>query len=191
MKKALKSVVLVLLVLSAVAVSTPWSYASDEQSQEAMKRLEDRISREVYHELIMLPQLNIFDHLAYKVDGNNVILMGEVRNAILKDSAEKSVKHIEGVETVTNEIEILPASGNDDRIRRATARAIFRYDRLFKYSLEVVPSIHIIVKGGHVTLKGAVDNQTDKDAAGLRANGVSGVFSVQNELEVKGSRTRK
>ena len=118
-----------------------------------------RISREVYHELVMLPQLTIFDNLQYKVDGNKVTLMGQVRDAILKDSAEKAVKHIEGVDSVNNQIEILPASGNDDRIRREVARALFNDERLFRYSMGSVPPIHIIVKGGHVTLEGVVDSQ--------------------------------
>jgi hyperosmotically inducible protein len=178
-------------VLSVFAVSNSWSSATSAQSQEAMRRLQERISREVYHELIMIPELTIFDHLAFKVDGGNVTLLGEVRNAFLKDSAEKAVRHIEGVEQIKNEIEVLPASINDDRIRQRVARAIFRDDRLFHYSLGSVPPIHIIVKGGHVTLKGAVNNKVDKDAAGIRANGVSGVFSVTNELEVTRSEGKK
>ena len=182
---------LYVVVLSVLAVSNSWSSATSAQSQEAMRRLQERTSREVYHELVMLPQLTIFDHLAFKVDGGNVTLLGEVRNAFLKDSAEKAVRHIEGVEQIKNEIEVLPASINDDRIRRRVARAIFRDDRLFHYSLGSVPPIHIIVKGGHVTLKGAVNNQVDKDAAGIRANGVSGVFSVTNELEVTRSEGKK
>jgi hyperosmotically inducible protein len=180
-----------IVLLSVLAVSSGWSTAASAQSQEATRRLQERITREVYHELVMLPELSIFDHLAFKVDGGNVTLLGEVRNAFLKDSAEKAVKHIEGVESIKNEIEVLPASINDDRIRQRVARAIFRDDRLFHYSLGSVPPIHIIVKGGHVTLKGAVNNQVDKDAAGLRANSVSGVFSVTNELEVTRSEGKK
>jgi hyperosmotically inducible protein len=151
------------------------------------QRMQDRISREVYHELVMLPQLTIFDNLQYKVDGNKVTLMGQVRDAILKDSAEKTVKHIEGVDSVNNQIEILPASGNDDRIRREVARALFNDERLFRYSMGSVPPIHIIVKNGHVTLEGVVNSQADKDAANLRANGVPGVFSVENHLQVQKS----
>jgi len=192
-KRQLCATVLSVLILSALALpapalkmsgTRPGTSATAVQSPEAVQRLQARISRETYHELIMLPQLSIFDHLAYKIDGANVTLMGEVRNAVLKDDAEKSVKRIEGVESVKNEIEILPPSPNDDRIRRQVARAIFRDDRLFRYSLASIPSIHIIVKGGHVVLKGSADTQGDKDAAGMRANGVSGVFSVENELEV-------
>jgi osmotically-inducible protein OsmY len=151
------------------------------------QRMQDRISREVHHELVMLPQLTIFDNLQYKVEGNKVILMGQVDNAILKDSSEKVVKKIEGVESVENRIEVLPPSPNDDRIRRQVARAIFNDERLFRYSMGSVPPIHIIVKNGHVTLEGVVDSQADKDSAALRANGVSGVFSVENHLMVQKS----
>src|SRR5262249_41592680 len=118
-------------------------------------------------------------------------LMGQVNNAVLKDSAEKVVKNIEGVEKVDNQIEILPPSPNDDRIRRATARAIFNDPTLFRYSMGAVPPIHIIVNRGHVTLEGVVDNQTDKNVAGIRANGVPGVFSVTNNLQVENATAKK
>jgi hyperosmotically inducible protein len=103
----------------------------------------------------------------------------------VKDSAEARVKHLEGVERVDNQIEILPASFNDDRIRRQVARAVFNDSRLFNYGIQSVPPIHIIVKNGHVNLEGMVRTQTDKDDAFIRANGVSGVFSVQNNLQVE------
>src|SRR5690242_14937366 len=164
-----------------------WSQsANNDQSSAANQRMQDRISREVYHELVMLPQLTIFDNLSYKVDGDTVTLTGDVRNAVLKDEAQHAVKKIEGVENVNNQIEILPPSPNDDRIRRAVARSLFNDDRLFRYSMGSVPPIHIIVKSGHVTLEGVVDNQADKNEAGLRANSVPGVFSVQNNLRVGG-----
>ena len=161
---------------------------SGNQSSAADQRAQDRITREVRHELVMLPQLSIFDNLAYKIDGNTVTLMGQVRNAVLKSDAEKAVKHVEGVENVNNEIEILPPSPNDDRIRRQVARAIFNDDRLFRYSMGALPPIHIIVKNGHVTLDGVVDNEADKNTANIRANGVPGVFSVQNNLQVEPSK---
>jgi hyperosmotically inducible periplasmic protein len=157
------------------------------QSTTGPLRMQDRISREVFHELVTLPQLTIFDNLQYKVDGNKVTLMGQVRDAILKDSAEKRVKGIEGIESVNNQIEILPASGNDDRIRREVARALFNDERLFRYSMGSVPPIHIIVKNGHVTLQGVVNSDADKNEANIRANGVPGVFSVDNRLQVQKS----
>jgi osmotically-inducible protein OsmY len=157
------------------------------QNATGPQRMQDRVSREVFHELVTLPRLTIFDNLQYKVDGNKVTLMGQVRDAILKDSAEKRVKSIEGVESVNNQIEILPASGNDDRIRREVARALFNDERLFRYSMGSVPPIHIIVKNGHVTLEGVVNSDADKNEANIRANGVPGVFSVDNHLQVQKS----
>jgi hyperosmotically inducible protein len=150
---------------------------------------EQRLSGEVRHQLAMIPQFTVFDNLAYRVDGRTVVLYGQVRNAVIKDVAEKSVKRLEGVERVENKIEILPASFNDDRIRRQVARAMFRDARLSSYAIQPVPPIHIIVKNGHVNLEGVVRTQTDKDDAFIRANGVPGVFSVQNNLKVELSKS--
>jgi len=159
--------------------------AGISKAQSVNQRAEERISREVRHELVMLPQFNIFDNLEYKVNGDSVTLLGQVRNAVLKDSAENVVKKIEGVDRVNNQIEILPVSINDDRIRNHVARAIFNDSQLFRYSTQSVPPIHIIVKNGHVSLEGIVANEADKNVAGIRANGVSGVFSVKNDLAVE------
>jgi len=148
-------------------------------------QLEQRLSGEVRHQLAMIPQFTVFDNLAYRVDGGTVTLYGEVRNAVIKDVAEKSVKRLEGVQRVDNQIEVLPASFNDDRIRRQVARAVFNDPRLSSYAIEPVPPIHIIVKNGHVDLQGVVRTQTDKDDAFIRANGVPGVFSVENHLQVE------
>lgn len=182
-KKVLQWNVIAMLAF-ALASAAAQSSAGDQRAHE-------RIVREVRHELVMLPQLSIFDNLAYKVDGDTVTLMGQVRNAVLKDEAEKAVKGIEGVEKVNNQIEILPASPADDRIRRSVARAIFNDTTLFRYSMGAVPPIHIIVKNGNVTLEGVVDNQTDKNVAGVRANGVPGVFSVTNNLQVENATAKK
>jgi hyperosmotically inducible protein len=152
---------------------------------DANQRMEQRIVKEVRHELAMLPQFSIFDNLAYKVEGGTVTLLGQVRNAVLKDEAAQVVKHVEGVEKVDNQIEILPASFNDDRIRRQVARAIFNEPRLFNYAIQSNPPIHIIVKNGRVDLQGVVRDQGDKDVAGIMANGVPGVFAVQNDLQVE------
>jgi hyperosmotically inducible protein len=178
------------LLLSLIAMLAAGLPPANAQST-ADQRAQERISREVRHELVMLPQLSIFDNLAYKVDGGTVTLLGQVKNAVLKDSAEKAVKSIEGVERVDNQIEILPPSPNDDRIRRGVALAIFNDSQLFRYSMGAVPPIHIIVNRGHVTLEGVVDNQTDKNVAGIRANGVPGVFSVTNNLRVENATAKK
>ncbi len=143
-----------------------------------------RISREAMHELLMLPYYSVFDNLAYRVNGNTVELYGQVVNPTLKSDAEASVKKIEGVDKVVNNIEVLPPSPNDDRIRHAEYRAIYGFDGLSKYAWGTVPGIHIIVKNGHVTLVGVVDNAGDKNLANIQAKGVPGVFSVDDQLQV-------
>ncbi len=154
-------------------------------------REEDRITREVRHQLVMLPYYSVFDDLKFSVQGGTVVLQGAVINPATKSDAEGVVKRIEGVEHVDNRIEVLPPSSMDDRIRRAEYRAIFGDDMLFRYGEAAVPSIHIIVKNGRVTLEGVVDNDSDKNVAGLRANGVPGVFSVTNNLLVINPKDQK
>ena len=144
----------------------------------------DRITKEVRHELVMLPFLSVFDNLAYKVDGYQVTLLGQVVRPSLKSDAENAVKRIEGVEKVVNEIEVLPTSPMDDQLRRQLFRAIYAYPALQRYALPTIKPIRIIVKNGHVSLEGVVDRDSDKNLVGLRANGVPGVFSVSNNLTV-------
>jgi hyperosmotically inducible protein len=165
-------------------VVTACMLASGQPQDEASPKAEARIQKEVRHELVMLPYLGVFDNLAYKVDGYNVTLYGQVTRDSLKSDAEKAVRGIEGVEKVDNQIEVLPTSIMDDQIRRRLYRAIYGYGPLQRYAMPVLQPIRIIVKNGHVTLEGAVDNQGDKNFAGIRANGVSGVFSVTNNLAV-------
>jgi hyperosmotically inducible protein len=146
---------------------------------------QDRVVKEVRHELVMLPYYGIFDDLAYRVDGGKVTLFGAVTRPTLKSDAEKAVKRVEGVTQIDNQIEVLPLSPNDDRIRREVYRAVFSKAGMEKYQLGAVPPIHIIVKNGNVTLVGPVNNEGDKNLAGIAANGVSGVFGVKNDLRVE------
>jgi len=173
----MKQTLATMLVMSA---ALPMAFAQNGPSV----RGEDRIAREVWHELVMLPYYSVFDNLAYKVNGYTVTLEGQVTRPTVKSDAERVVKKIEGVENVINHIEVLPLSPMDDRIRRAVYRAIYSQPGLDMYSLRAVPTIHIIVKNGHVVLTGAVGNQADKERAGIAANRVSGVFSVTNDLLV-------
>jgi hyperosmotically inducible protein len=145
----------------------------------------ERFIREIRHELIMLPYYGVFDNLAYKVDGYNVTLLGQVTRPTLKSDAERVVKNIEGVQNVTNNIEVLPVSPNDDRLRLALYQSIYGHTALNRYALNAVPPIHIIVKNGNVTLEGVVANESDKNIAGIQANAASGVFSVTNNLRVE------
>ena len=144
-----------------------------------------KLMKEVRHELVMLPYYSVFDNLAYRVDGSRVTLFGQVVLPTLKSDAENVVKRIEGVTAVDNQIEVLPVSPNDDRIRRAVYRAIFSKPELDRYAMGAIPSIHIIVKNGNVTLVGVVSTEMDKNIANITANGVSGVFKVTNELQVE------
>jgi osmotically-inducible protein OsmY len=157
----------------------------------ASPKAEDRLYREVRHELVMLPNLTLWDNLAYKVEGYKVTLLGEVRNASLKSEAENAVKHIEGVEQVDNQIQVLPPSPADDRIRTAVARSIFDAPGLFPYAMQSVPPIHIIVKGGNVDLQGVVNSEGDKNMAEMRAKQVPGVFSVTNHLQIANTTAEK
>lgn len=151
------------------------------QSERARKRME----REVRHELVMLPYYGVFDNLVFKVDGVTLTLLGQVRQPTLKSDAERVVKGIEGIERVVNNIEVLPLSPADDSIRLAVYRAIYGNSALNRYALQAVPSIHMIVKNGNVTLEGVVAQAGDKNIANLQANTVHGVFSVTNNLSVE------
>jgi len=153
--------------------------------QHISPRAQQRLEREVRHELAMLPFYGVFDNLTFQVDGYAVRLSGQVTRPTLRYDAEQSVKGIEGVERVHNEIEVLPLSPHDDRIRMAVFRALFFDGPLQRYAMQAVPPIHIIVKGGHVTLEGVVANEGDKNMANLLANRVPGLFSVTNKLRTE------
>ena len=160
--------------------------ASSSSSSQLSQRGIDRMVKEVHHELVLLPFYGVFDNLAYKVDPDGTVtLLGQVARPVLKSDAENSVKRIEGVERVVNNIEVLPTSPFDDRIRRDVYRAIYGNDVLSQYSLRAVPPIHIIVKGGHVTLEGVVARTMEKQVAGVQTSSVPGVFSVENNLRVE------
>jgi hyperosmotically inducible protein len=167
-------VVLSLLCISALAQNNV------QPSQQTV----ERIQKGVRHELVMLPYLDVFDNLAYKVDGYNVRLIGQVTRPTLKSDAENVVKRIEGVERVDNQIEVLPTSPMDDRLRRRLYRAIYGYPPLQRYDMPVIKPIRIIVKNGNVTLEGVVDSEGDKNLANIRARSVPGTFSVTNNLVV-------
>jgi len=154
------------------------------QDNQGTAKSQERIIREVRHELLMLPYFGVFDYIAFKVDGSTVTLVGQVVRPVLKSDAENALKRIEGVERVDNQIEALPPSSMDDGLRIQLYRAIYGFPSLEKYALGVQKPIRIIVKNGHVTLGGVVDNQTDKDTANIRAKGVPGSFSVDNNLQV-------
>ena len=174
---------LLILFAGLLALST-LGLAQDAQNSS---KSEERIVKEVRHELLMLPYFGVFDYIAYKVTGGTVTLLGQVVRPSLKSDAENVVKRIEGVEKVDNQIEVLPPSPMDDRLRLQLFQAIYQYPALQKYELGVQKPIRIIVKNGRVTLEGVVDSDGDKNLAGMRANGVPGIFSVTNNLQVSKS----
>src|SRR5882762_7570660 len=170
-------------LLALSLASMPYSTQAASGAQNEPKPA-NKLVKEVRHELVMLPYYSVFDNLSYRVEGDKVVLMGQVVRPTLKSDAEAAVKSIEGVNKVDNQIEVLPTSPMDDQLRRALYRAIYGDSGLFRYGMASVPSIHIIVKNGHVALEGVVDSEADKNLAGIRANGVPNVFSVQNNLVV-------
>ena len=173
---------------SAPATTAPNTQGASPSTQNAplSQKGIDRIVKEVHHELMMLPFYGVFDNLAYKVSPDGTVtLLGQVSRPTLKSDAENVVKRIEGVERVDNQIKVLPASPNDDRIRRATYRAIYGNEVLSQYALRAVPPIHIIVENGNVTLEGVVARRMDKQVAEMQAKSVPGVFSVNDNLKVE------
>lgn len=165
------------VVAIAMLVVSMAAWAANEGSA-------DRIQKEVRHELNMLPYTTAFDFISFKVDGPNVTLMGQVTKPVEKSDAGNAVKGVEGVEHVDNQIEVLPPSSQDDALRIRLFHAIYGFPNLQKYELGTTKPIRILVKSGHVTLAGVVDSEADKNVAGIRANSVSGIFSVDNQLQV-------
>ena len=184
-----KAYLLLLLLLPAMlfAQSKDTQRAQHNDAFVAGATTENRISKEVRHQLVMLPYYGIFDDLAFQVNGGTVTLLGSVVRPVLKSDAENVVKRVEGVTQVNNQIKVLPLSPLDDQIRIAEYRAIYGDPMLAtRYGYRALPSIHIIVENGHVTLEGVAANEGDKNLINIRANGVPNVFGVTNNLVVEG-----
>ena len=198
----------VIASISALVLLTP-SVLPQETADtlDAKQQATLRLAEQVRKQIVTQPQYGVFDFIHFAIQGDTVILRGMASRPTLKSGIENSVKKIEGVSNVKNEIEVLPVSPNDDRLRAAVYRSIYGYAPLQRYTSNRggprgVPSvaraaggitndppigyhaIHIIVKNGNVTLTGVVDSDTDLALAGMRANSVSGVFSVDNDLQV-------
>ncbi len=180
------------VLLAAVSVAGAAAQASQgqgnlpSQSAAVPAKAEDRIQREVRHELLMMPYYSVFDSISYRVQGYKVTLLGAVTRPVIKSDAEDAVKKIEGVEQVDNQIEVLPPSPQDDALRLALFRSIYGFPPLQKYELGTLKPIRIIVRSGRVRLEGVVDNQTDKNTAGIRAASVPGILGqVENNLAVQ------
>jgi hyperosmotically inducible protein len=172
----LRSKLMVVLAAVVLAASVAVASAAPSEPQRTMDK--------VHKELVTLPYYGVFDNLEYKLEGNTVTLSGQVRNPVTRHDAERRVARIEGVDHVINKIEVLPVSGFDDSIRARAYRAVFRSGSLYRYAMGTNPSIHIVVRNGHVTLEGFVSGQMDSQLAYMAARGVPGVFSVTNNLRV-------
>ena len=173
-------------VLFLLVVLSPWLGQVEVQAQA-----NPRLVRQIRHELATLPYYGVFDWLTFEPQGDTVILRGQVVRPTTKSDAESRVKDIEGVAHVDNQIEVLPLSPSDDRLRLALYRQIYgQSSPLFRYATQAIPSIHIIVDRGHATLKGVVSNKGDANLAYIRARGVPGLFSVKSELTVEGEEPR-
>ena len=150
------------------------------------------VVRQVRHELATLPYYGVFDWLEFQtLPDNTVVLRGQVVRPSTKSEAEARVKDIDGVSKVVNEIQVLPPSPSDDRLRIALYRAIYNWNSpLFRYATQSIPPIHIIVDRGRATLRGIVASPADAQIAYMRARAVPGLFDVNNELQIESEMPR-
>jgi hyperosmotically inducible protein len=174
----------ILAIIAALAVAASAANGAPAASNDRGLG-EQQIAQKVRKELVTLPYYGVFDNLAYKVEGSTVTLYGQVVQPITRKDAERRVARIQGVERVVNNIEVLPLSSFDDSIRLRTYRTLFNAGGLYRYAMGANPSLHIIVKGGNVTLEGVVANEGDSRLAYIMARSVPGVFSVTNNLRVE------
>ena len=180
--RSLSLIVSIICILSFVALQN--ASAAGPQSAHVVK--------EVRHELATLPYYGVFDWLEFQVSPDNTVtLHGQVVRPTTKSDAEARVKEIDGVSRVVNQIEVLPLSPQDDRLRNALYRTLYGWNSpLFRYATQAVPPIHIIVARGRATLKGIVATKADAQLAYIRARGVPGLFDVKNELKIESEMPR-
>ena len=176
-------IVLGLAIISLSVISVSAQSLTPSGSNRA---IEDQVRKKI----LKLPQYEVFDSIGYRVNGDTVTLYGKVRNAINKSDAGRSIKRIPGVSRVINEIEVLPLGGFDDSIRVRLYQTLSRSGGLSRYLWPVNPSVRLIVDRGHVSLEGFVASRGDYNTMNILANGVSGVFSVTNNLVVDSERVR-
>lgn len=148
-------------------------------------RNDSAVERQIFKRILNLTYYGVFDNIGYQLDGDTVTLTGKVRNAFLRKDAERTVKKIDGVQMVVNNIDVLPLSGFDDSIRLRALRTLQNGGALYRYVSGVNPAVKIIVENGRLTLEGYVANRGDYNLMNVLANGVSGVFRVQNNLIVE------
>ncbi|MCA1619218.1 MAG: BON domain-containing protein [Acidobacteria bacterium] len=182
--KRVAAVLAVAVLASSFAVAAP---AEQAGGRAAFGQLAEKVRKE----LVTLPWYGVFDNLAYEIDGSTVTLSGQVVRPSTREGAERRVSKLAGVERVVNNIEVLPLSSFDDRVRVSAYRTLFgRNSPLFRYGRGTDPSIHIVVARGHLTLEGVVANEGDRRLANALVNSIPGVFSVTNNLRAESERAR-
>ena len=174
-------------VLAAIAVVVVPLAAAEAATNARLSASQDKaiLSREIHHQLQVLPFYSVFDYISFSLKGNIVVLTGSVLRASLKTDAEQAVKSLEGVAAVQNQIQLLPSSPADDELRRNIYRAIYEHPSLEHYAVQTLPPIRIIVNNGNVALEGTVDSQGDKNTAAAKAGNVAGLRGVSNNLVVQ------
>jgi osmotically-inducible protein OsmY len=144
-----------------------------------------QLETDVRNAIVLAPHYGVFDNLSFRLDGGDVTLLGQTLLPITGEEISRRVAKLEGVGKVINKIEVLPVSNSDDAMRLQVYRRLFGTSDLYRYALSPNPSIHIIVKGGHVTLEGVVSNEGDSRIAFMATREVNGTFSVTNNLVVE------
>ncbi|HEX5733771.1 MAG TPA: BON domain-containing protein [Blastocatellia bacterium] len=176
-KRKMIALVMVIALATSVVVAAP--------SNSGANGSDEVVAKQIRKKLVTLPYYGVFDNLGFEIEGSTVTLYGQVVRPSTRKDAERRVSKIEGIERVINNIEVLPLSAFDDRIRVRTLRAVARTGGLFRYFQGANPSIHIIVNRGRVTLEGVVSGKMDSRLAYIAARGVPEVFSVTNNLRVE------
>lgn len=142
------------------------------------------IEQKVFKEIHKLPRYGLFDHIAFRVDGGTVTLFGKTNSLGTMKDAERAVKRVPGVVEVINNIEELPPSSFDNRIRREIVREFWNSSGIYPYISGLRPSVRIIVEHGRVTLEGYVPDKGTSNLMYILANRVPGTFEVTNHLIV-------
>src|SRR3954465_3003812 len=183
---------MLIVVLSMMALISVSGTAKEVLPLKSQADARARIIQEIRHELATLPYYGVFDWLEFEMKPDNTVLLrGQVVRPTTKSDAEARVRKVPGVSKVINEIEVLPPSPEDDRLRLELYRAIYGSDSpLFRYATQAIPSIHIIVKNGRAILKGVVGSKADAQLAYMRARGVPGLFDVKSDIQVEGEEAR-
>ena len=167
----------------AVITLVGFSFITADAQSFVSSKPERSLNERVYRSLRYLSRSNTFDYIDYEINGGTVTLTGKVITLGTKREAAASVRDVAGVTNVINNIQELPPSGYDDRIRRM-ALLEFTNRGPGQYFSERAPDVHIIVENGRITLKGNVARKSDSDLLNILANGIPGVFRVTNDLVV-------